>query len=39
MPEVQNILDTIKAVIEQILNFFKELGGMFKKPEDEEAAE
>lgn len=35
MPEVQNILDTIKAVIEQILNFFKELAGMVQ-PEDAE---
>ena len=33
MPQVQSILDTIKAVIEQIMNFFKELGEMFQQPE------
>ncbi len=35
MPEVQNILETIKAVFEQILNFFKEIGEMFKQPEED----
>ena len=35
MPEVENVLNTIKAVIEQILNFFKELAGLVQKPEED----